>query len=89
MNGEVEFDCLASYSSEKKTEYLNEYLDDAAKNVADDFASLRTDYDYYLENEMNTLLITRLEREIGSSASVSDEEVQARSAATAPLTSPR
>lgn len=78
MNGEVEFDCLASYSSEKKTEYLNEYLDDAAKNVADDFASLRTDYDYYLENEMNTLLITRLEREIGSSASVSDEEVQAR-----------
>lgn len=78
MNGEVEFDCLASYSSEKKAEYLNEYLDDAAKNVADDFASLRTDYDYYLENEMNTLLITRLEREIGSSASVSDEEVQAR-----------
>ena len=78
MNGEVEFDCLASYSSDKKTEYLNEYLDDAAKNVADDFASLRTDYDYYLENEMNTLLITRLEREIGSSASVSDEEVQAR-----------
>lgn len=78
MNGEVEFDCLASYSSEKKTEYLNEYLDDAAKKVADDFASLRTDYDYYLENEMNTLLITRLEREIGSSASVSDEEVQAR-----------
>lgn len=78
MNGEVEFDCLASYSSEKKTEYLNEYLDDAAKKVADDFASLRTGYDYYLENEMNTLLITRLEREIGSSASVSDEEVQAR-----------
>lgn len=78
MNGEEELETLSTYSEAKKKEYLEKYLDDAAEDVADDFAQLRTSYDYYLENEMNSLLITRLERKVGESASVTQEEVEAR-----------
>ena len=78
MNGEEELETLSTYSEAKKKEYLEKYLDDAAEDVADDFAQLRTSYDYYLENEMDSLLITRLERKVGESASVTQEEVEAR-----------
>lgn len=77
-SGEVELDCLSSYSSAKKAEYLEQYLDSAVEDVADDLDSLHTSYDYYYQNELKTLLITKLERVIGSSASVTDEEVLAR-----------
>ena len=78
MSGEVELDCLSAYSEDKRAEYLDLYLDDAAEDVANDFAELRTGYDYYLDNEMKTLLITRLERKLGESSSVTEAEVQAR-----------
>ena len=78
MSGEEELETLSTYSEAKKKEYLEKYLDDAAEDVADDFAELRTSYDYYLENEMDSLLITRLERKVGESASVTQEEVEAR-----------
>ena len=54
MSFEEELECLSTYSEAKKTEYLNEYLDDAVADVADDFASLRTSYQYYLDNEMDS-----------------------------------
>lgn len=78
MSFEEELECLSTYSEAKKTEYLNEYLDDAVADVADDFASLRTSYQYYLDNEMDSLLITRLERRMGEASAVTAEEVQAR-----------
>ena len=77
-NGEEELDCLASYSEEKKESYLAQYLDLAVADVKEDFDSLYTSYDYYLLNEQKSLLITRLERVIGSSATVNENEVKAR-----------
>ncbi len=78
MSFEEELECLSTYSDEKKTEYLNKYLDDAVKDVVKDFKELRTNYDYYLASEQDTLLITRLERKVGESAAVTQEEVEAR-----------
>lgn len=75
---EYALDALKNYSADKKQSYLDEYLDRAAANVVEDFGELFTSYDYYLQNEMKTLLVTRLERVIGSSESVTEAEVQAR-----------
>ena len=78
MSGEAELDSLSTYSEAVREEYLKEYLDDAVEDVADDFDDLRTSYQYYLDNEMKTLLITRLERKIGEQSTVSQAEIEAR-----------
>lgn len=78
MSGEAELDCLSAYSEAKKKSYLDEYLDSAVADVAEDLASMHTSYEYYLQNEMKTLLITKLERVIGSSAEVTQNEVENR-----------
>lgn len=78
VNREVEIECLKDYSDEEYAEMLNKYLDKAAKKVADDMSKRYTDYNYYLGNEKESLLITKLERVIGNDASVNADEVQAR-----------
>ena len=78
VNREVEIECLKDYSDEEYAEMLNKYLDKAAKKVADDMSKRYTDYNYYLDNEKESLLITKLERVIGNDASVNADEVQAR-----------
>lgn len=78
VSGEKKLDCLSSYSETAKKDYLDKYLDTAVADVAEDLASLHTSYEYYLANEMKTLLITKLERVVGSAASVTQAEVQTR-----------
>lgn len=79
-SGEVELECLASYTEAKKEKYINDYLDEAVRDVVKDFNSLRTSYQYYLDNEMKTLLITRFERLLGESEvpEVTEAAVNAR-----------
>lgn len=74
---------LADYNDEDYKKALDDYLADAVKQVQDNLSSSYLGYDYYLNAEYESLLVTRLERmigdgRIGSGASVSDDEVQKR-----------
>ncbi len=59
--------------------YINEGLATLKKNLVGNVhrADFNACYDYYLENQMDTLLVEKLERVIGESVSVSKEEVEA------------
>lgn len=75
---EVKLECLADLSDEDYAAKLDKYLDKAVKEIASNLSKTYKSYDYYLEYEMKSLLITKLERVIGSSATVTAEEIETR-----------
>lgn len=82
----AEPEILADYSDEDYKKALDDYLDDAVKQLQDNLASGYLGYDYYLTAEYESLLVTRLERmigdgRIGDGATVTAAEVEARFAA--------
>ena len=75
---EVKIECLADLSDEEYAAKLDKYLDKAVKEISDNLTKTYTTYDYYLEYEMKSLLITKLERVIGSAATVTASEIETR-----------
>lgn len=67
-SGEVELD----------EEKYAEYIDKGVEDLAADMKASYMNYDYYLRSEMETLLLEKLERITGESASVVGGEIQAR-----------
>lgn len=79
----AEPEVLADYSDEDYRKALDDHLADAVKQVQDNLSSSYLSYDYYLNAEYESLLITRLERmigdgRIGDGATVTADEVQKR-----------
>lgn len=79
----AEPEVLADYSDEDYRKALDDHLADAVKQVQDNLSSSYLSYDYYLNAEYESLLITRLERmigdgRIGDGATVTADEVQRR-----------
>ncbi len=79
----AEPEVLADYSDEDYKKALADHLADAVKQVQDNLSSSYLSYDYYLNAEYESLLITRLERmigdgRIGDGATVTADEVQKR-----------
>lgn len=79
----AEPEVLADYSDEDYKKALDDHLADAVKQVQDNLSSSYLSYDYYLNAEYESLLITRLERmigdgRIGDGATVTADEVQKR-----------
>lgn len=54
------------------------YINDGIADLKDNLASNYHDYEYYLQNEMKTLIITKLERYISNNVSVGTADVEAR-----------
>ena len=57
----------------KLKKYINNAIADLKKNLTDSYKS----YEYLIENQMKTLIVTKLERLITEDVSVSEEEIQA------------
>lgn len=79
----AEPEVLADYNDEDYRKALADHLADAVKQVQDNLSSSYLSYDYYLNAEYESLLITRLERmigdgRIGDGATVTADEVQKR-----------
>ena len=79
----AEPEVLADYNDEDYKKALDDHLADAVKQVQDNLSSSYLSYDYYLNAEYESLLITRLERmigdgRIGDGATVTADEVQKR-----------
>lgn len=79
----AEPEVLADYNDEDYKKALADHLADAVKQVQDNLSSSYLSYDYYLNAEYESLLITRLERmigdgRIGDGATVTADEVQKR-----------
>ena len=79
----AEPEVLADYSDEDYRKALDDHLADAVEQVQDNLSSSYLSYDYYLNAEYESLLITRLERmigdgRIGDGATVTADEVQKR-----------
>ncbi len=79
----AEPEVLADYSDEDYKKALDDHLADAVEQVQDNLSSSYLSYDYYLNAEYESLLITRLERmigdgRIGDGATVTADEVQKR-----------
>lgn len=68
LTSEIEIDD-ADYES-----YIDEGIATLRRNIESNF----NDYDYYLNSEMKTLLISKLERYVGNLVSVTDSDVQDR-----------
>ena len=79
----AEPEVLADYSDEDYKKALDDHLADAVEQVQDNLSSSYLSYDYYLNAEYESLLITRLERmigdgRIGDGATATADEVQKR-----------
>lgn len=59
-------------------EDFNQYIDRGIAKLKEQLASTYRDYDYYLESQMKTLLVEKLERYIGKAVEVEKEAVEAR-----------
>ncbi|MCQ2602836.1 MAG: InlB B-repeat-containing protein, partial [Clostridia bacterium] len=71
---EIELDVNVNIDDEDWADYIDDGIARVKKNIGE----LYRDYDYFLDSEMKTLLITKLERYIGKSVSVSEDDVKAR-----------
>ena len=57
---------------------FNQYVDRGIAKLKENLKSNFRDYDYYLESQMKTLLVEKLERYVGKLVSVEKEAVEAR-----------
>ncbi len=71
---EIELDIDTEIADEDFATYVDRGIAELKKNITSNYR----DYDYYLNSEMKTILITKLERYIGNEVSVDAEEVNAR-----------
>lgn len=78
VDREVKLEYLANYTDADYAAALEKHLDKAVEQVVKNLKSGFRDYDFYIENEMKTLLVTKLERYVGKAASVEQAEVAAR-----------
>ncbi len=71
---EIELDIDVEIADEDFATYVDRGIAQLKKNITSNYR----DYNYYLNYEMKTLLITKLERYIGNEVNVSSAEVEAR-----------
>lgn len=71
---EIELETEVEITDDEFAQYVSDGIAQLKKNLASNFR----DYEYYLENEMKTLVISKLERLIGKDVNVTDADVNAR-----------
>ncbi len=71
---EIDLDVNVNIEDDQWADYVLDGIAQVKKNIS----ALYRDYDYFLDSEMKTLLITKLERYIGKSVSVNEKDVKAR-----------
>ncbi len=64
--------------SETKEEKLAEYIESGISEIKKNLEKQYKSYDYYLESQLKTLLISKLERTLHKQVSVTDAEIQAK-----------